>query len=222
MSDYLKEAEGNLFDQSGENKEEKLVNEASFLDDIPEEHTNDATIKELSSYVVLLEEKRAKIAELEEEISKIKKEENDLSENTIPNFLLLNGLSSLKMADGKEITVEEDLRISLPKEDFSKRSEALKFIESVPGGNNIIKNEIIVDFPKEKTENDIARENALKDYLKTQHVDFEEKKDIHAQTLKSFFKELIGLKKNVPAKMELEAIPEVIRPYIFKKTKIKG
>lgn len=168
-------------------------------------------LSNLSERIKELRNIREDIESLEKKLKDLKNIESKISSEEIPEHLSKFGIDSIKLEDGQEVSIKEDIHVTLPKTNPVKREKMLEWI-SAHGGGGIIKDNLIVQDPTE----DII------DYTKDKNFSFERKKDIHSQTLKAFFREIIGMKKNSIQKVDLDEIPPEANFYIYKKTNIKG
>jgi hypothetical protein len=203
-----------------EHEEEKYLKE---MDNFSNNEIDENSIKQLSVYCEKLKNVREVIKEKKEYIKKLEEIEDKLSSILIPDILLMNGLSSLKLSNGDDITIKEDISISIPVEDFSKRLKAFQFIESLKGGKFIIKNEFRIDFDRNNDESLIKIKDDLKKYLLEKNIQYNEDKQIHSMTLKSYIKEVLGYKKGIPAETTFDVVKQNINSlFRIKKTEIKN
>lgn len=150
---------------------------------------------------------QAKIAKLEAELEQQKTELKDISENQIPRiFDNLSG--SLTLDDGRKIEVKPIIRAGI-KKDGEKAAEAYKFLEEC-GSGDLIKNIIVIEFPKEKAKD----ADALFEYLVKQRYNVKRDRAVHWQTLTSWVK--LKLKAGVDLPFDLLGI------FQGKETKIKS
>lgn len=180
-----------------------------FLSNIKPETSQD-DMKQLSKYCSDLTALRERIAKGENLLKQLKAEEYTLSGETIPEFLFTKGISSLSLADGSKVEVREDIKISLPKTNQDKKNIVLDFIKN-NGGKDIIKDDLTISSPEDK----------LRDYLINNEIPFKQDETVHAQTLKAFFNDLLGLKKGSIQKVNVEDVPKEANLYVYKKTIIK-
>jgi hypothetical protein len=173
--------------------------------------TTDSVLIEISTQCLKLKVLRKHLEDIEKEESELKKEELELSRRIIPELLQKNGIDSIRLISGEVVEIREDLSVTIPKEDYLKRKQAFQYIESLEGGKDIIKEKLTID--------DYTDE--IKSILQSKNVAFSENKDIHYQTLKSFFKDMLGMKKNTPAKIEFSNVPDCLIVYRYKETKFK-
>ena len=174
------------------------------------EAAKNTTLLKLSSLCKMLKENRKSINHLEMQLAEAKENERLLSQEEIPMLLLSNGIDSLSLEDGSKVSIQEKLRISLPKKDQMKRSLIMKWIIN-NGGASIIKRELKIEEP----------EKGVIDFLKENNVFFEDKKDIHSSTLKAWLSSKLGMSKNSLQEIEIGDVPPEANLFIFKETKIK-
>lgn len=170
----------------------------------------DESLSQLGVLASALVQVRNDVENLENELKNLREQERKISREEIPSLLLSNNLSMIKLDDGNQIEVVENLSVSLPKRDLEKRRKVLSWIAD-HGGIDIIRDEVVVEDP----------ERELVDYLKSKKIPYERKPDIHHQSLKTFFKNKLGLTKGSLAEIELGEIPEEVNLYLYKETKIK-
>ena len=184
------------------------MSDLQFLEQEPEK-TEDKELKEVSSLVARLNERRLQIALLVEQISNIKKEERALSEEEIPNFMKSRGLTSIVTTEGFKVTVKEDLKAYLPKNPI-ERNIALRWIAE-NGGAGIIKEKVQVDDPEQE----------VVEWLKYNSVPFQYLRDVNNRTMVAFMKSLLGISKGSLQTIEFGDIPPQLKPYVYNKTTIK-
>jgi len=138
-------------------------------------------LKKLHDMAVRYLELENEIEELNEELAGKKKEFNRYSQEEIPQFLLANGLSEIRLESGEKITIKEDISITI-KDD----REFFKFLRE-RNEDDIIK----TFFSFDKMESD--KLNELCRFLNDEEFGYEMKKDVHAQTKKKYFKGLLGM-----------------------------
>lgn len=167
-------------------------------------------LSELSGKIKRLLKLRENIKEMEEKLKQVKKEENQLSGEEIPAYLAQFGIDSIKLDNGKSVTIREDLKCSLPKTDYVKRKNYLNWLRE-NGGSDIIKEELTINSPNAK----------IIEHLRKENITFLQSENIHPSTLKAFFRDILGITKNSVAKMEKSELPDYINLYIHRETKIK-
>jgi len=178
-----------------------------------EQLDNEPVASDLSHLSIMcqdLEGLRVHIKESEEHLKKLKMQELKLSGEMIPEFLQLKGLSGVTLGTGAKIEITEDVKVSLPKTDPAKRKIALDFLRN-NNGADIIKDTLTINCP----------EDTIKNYLIDESVPFKEEETVHPQTLKAYYTDLLGLKKNTIQRVNIEDVPKECGLFIYKKTKIK-
>ena len=168
------------------------------------------TIELLGGKCRLLKEKRKEINQAEMHLSELKKQEETLSREEIPDLLLQTGLTEIKLESGERVEIKEKIACSLPKKDTGKRKIVLNFIIE-QGGEHIIKRKLSVEEPEE----------FIITFLQEKRIPYSDIKDIHASTLKAWFSEKLGIKKNSLQELELQDIPKEANVFVYKETNIK-
>jgi len=138
-------------------------------------------LKKLHDMAVRYLELENEIEELNETIAEKKKQFNHYSQEAIPQFLLKNGLSEIKLDTGEKIKIKEDISITIKND-----REFFKFLRE-RNEDDIIK----TFFSFDKMESD--KLNELCKFLNDEEFGYEMKKDVHAQTKKKYFKGLLGM-----------------------------
>ena len=152
----------------------------------------------IESYDAFAEE----VAKAEKYLKMAKKQFNRVALETIPQFLLSNGITQMKLADGRDVKVKEDISATV-KDDLAFRQWLRDRNE-----DDIIK--VKYNFGKMKG----SALNALSDYLATNDYDYDVDESIHAQTKKKYFKELIK-------EIGQEELPEFVTIYNIRKATVK-
>lgn len=184
-------------------------NDLGFLE-TDESQVDLDSIKVLGEKCRILKEKRKDIAQMELQLDNLNKEEQALSREEIPNLLLQTGLTEIKLESGEKVTIQEKLACSLPKKDLEKKKKVFNFIIE-QGGEHIIKRILSVEDPEEFIIN----------FLQENKIPFSDEKSIHASTLKSWFSQKLGMKKNSLQEIELQDIPKEANVFTYKETNIK-
>ena len=151
----------------------------AFLKGQKEEEVQD--LDKLHKMAVRYLELEKEINELTEKIKEAKSTLNTYSQELIPQFLLSNGLSEIRLETGEKITIKEDISITI-KDD----NAFFKFLRERKE-DDIIKT--FFQFDRMKPD----KLNALFTFLDNEEYEFEAKKDVHAQTKKKYFKGLLGM-----------------------------
>lgn len=144
---------------------------------------DDNALLQLKNYVEQYKKLNKDINEKSEELENTKNDFKTLTEETIPEFLSQYGLSDIKLNTGEKIKVKEDLSVSVSEE---KRNMFFDFLEKRKE-EDIIKTQFLFD------RMDSEKLIQLIIYLNEYEYSYELKKNVHPQTLKKYFKELLGL-----------------------------
>ena len=138
----------------------------------------------------------AKIDELELQLENKKKQYNQVRQNEIPDFLKQFGISEIKLANGKKVTVKDDVSVTI------KNQKAFFDFLRERHDDAIIKNMLEMESPP----NDLMDELMKRGYL----FSYDEK--IHGQTLKAYFRTFLEVG---------ETPPDSVSVYTYSITKIK-
>ena len=184
-----------------------MMNDLSFLEDTgPAPET---ALGALMEYVNNLDQINNEIADLEKQLDERKGVKRNLEESVIPALLDQHGVSEIKLANGRNVTVGEDLFCRLP-EDIEKRMAALSWLRE-NGASDKIKSEAKIEEATQETF----------DRLSSLGIGFAKVETVHPSSLKSWFKEVVGLKKGSMAIMQPDEIPAEFGVFIKRTTKIK-
>lgn len=188
----------------------------SFIDD---EQEHDDSLKLLSSLAQRQLNLEAEMKEVEERLDILKKAHNKIAGEEIPNLLKNRGLSSIKLVTGEKIDVKEDVNVTV-KDD----NQFFEFLRS-RNEDDIIKMMFTMD--RMKTE----KLDILFEFLNANKYDFEFDVNVHPNTKKKYFKDLIGLSETDYDKrlegyrsgklIPISELPKWCSVFIIYKTKIK-
>lgn len=148
------------------------------------------------------------IGSLEAELKDRSKQKSTL-ETTLAETLSKHRLTELKLQDGRNVVLSEDLKAKLPA-DPVKRQVVLQFVRN-HGGADIIKDKLTLLNPSD----------ALVDSLVDRGEDFDRKSEIHYQTLVAFFREQLGMSKGSIASVTVSDIPPEAGLFMTKKISIR-
>jgi hypothetical protein len=160
----------------------------------------------IANEIIRLRTLRKKIDDLEEEVKNLKSQEAALSCDKIPAMMDEHRISQLKTDDGFTVTIKEDFYCGIPK-DAEKRREAFAFLNATQGGE-LIKDELVIIDPDESFIEMAAQSGAQVTRELT----------VNTNSLKSFFKEKLGMKKGSVASMAITEIPSVFNPFLRRDT----
>lgn len=151
----------------------------SFLQD--EQPTQSNILVQLSDLAEAQLRQEQYVKKLTEELDGAKKILNKISTEEIPNLLRSNGLSRIKLANGMEVTVKEDINVTIKDEE-----RFFKYLEE-SGQADIVKTTVYLG----RQEGEMLA--LLHQYMKEQGIQFEEDTKVHPQTMKKFFRDMCGI-----------------------------
>jgi hypothetical protein len=153
------------------------------------------------------------VDETETVLSQLKEKARHLSEEVIPQMFDTNNITYLQVHDDSgefSVSIKEDVKASLPKEDPIKRLQALDWLSNHGGG------EMIVDT--------VTMENptiAVIDRLNEEGVDYSRKQDVNSTSLAAWFREKLGIKKGTIPSLDRSELPTCMNVYAYRKTVLK-
>lgn len=176
----------------------------------------ESSLERLQRLVNLYDEQLAAVEETEAAFEAAKKAFNKTSMEDIPEVLLGSGLSELRLADGRKVTVKEEISASV--------KDAPAFAEFVTerGDEDVLKTTLQLGKVPDNVLSAIKRMLAEK-------LDIypEVTQTVHSQTLKKYIKEICGVGVEDPAQqlgdkyIPMHELPEFINVYRYYKTTIK-
>lgn len=187
-----------------------------FLLDKEIEPIDDSALGNLKTACDTHKKLSAEIAEDEAELKAKKAILKNVEQETIPHLLLTHGLSRIKLASGEEVTIKEDISVTV--------SNFVGFMAWLKKRNemDIVKIQVAFDKMPE------AKAERLFDFLGEHEYMYDSKRDVHAQTKKKYFRTLLGVGQ--PDKEQgiltaryqrKEAIEHFAKIFTFWHTKIK-
>ena len=183
----------------GVNIRDMMLNDSKdFLDNVE--------VTTITQECVNLKKVEDDIAAIEEQLKKKKEEADHISSKVIPELLAEQGLSEIKLADGSKVSVKQEFRCTLPKDDV-KRQQAYEWLRNEKLGD-IIKNNVFVTFGK--GEDDKAK--SLIDLAVENGYEPSQKSDVAWNTLTALYEERVKAGLDMPS--------DVFSLWIKDKTKI--
>lgn len=164
---------------------------------------------EVMAMVSRLEKVEEKIEKAEAALKQLQEVRDDLAKNVIPMYLDQHGVTDLTLADGKRLSIKEDLFARLPEDPFV-REEALSWLTDHGGGAKIV-DEVSIDSPQEE----------LLETLNAKGVPYNRRKTVNGNSLQAFFREGTGLKKGSVALFAIEDVPKYFNLFLKREAKIK-
>lgn len=148
-----------------------------------EEEMQDGDLQELKKLVDKFKKLESEITLEEDKVKNLKQEFNHYSLELIPQFLLANGLSEIKLKSGEKITIKEEISVTI-KDDVLFHL----FLEG-RDESDILKTQFNFGQMEQESLEDLFA------YLLANDYEYDVKKAVHAQTQKKYFKELLGVGK---------------------------
>ena len=179
-------------------RDEMINDSKDFLDTVE--------VTTIAQECVNLKQKEDEIAELEDKLKKKKEEADHISSKVIPELLAEQGLSEIKSADGSKVSVKQEFRATLPKDEV-RRDAAYQWLRD-QGLGDIIKNNVSVTFGK--GEDDKAQ--SLIDLAVANGYEPSQKSDVAWNTLTALYEERVKAGLDMPS--------DVFSLWIKDKTKI--
>jgi len=151
----------------------------SFItEDVPAQSNILVELTELANAQIAQEQY---VKELTESLDSAKKSLYRISMTEIPDLLRKHGLSRIKLANGMEVNIKEDINVTIVDE-----QRFFKYLED-NNSDDIIKSQISLG----KQETGLLAE--LRTFMRDKGMEYDEKKGVHAQTMKKFFKVKCGI-----------------------------
>ena len=142
------------------------------------------TMTALALMVTKLENLNIDIAKAEETLEELQKEKRVLVEDTIPSFMTANGITEVKLDDGRKLSYKEEYHTHVSE---ANKPRAWAWLRE-NGLADIIKSKFDVTYTAGQAE----KAEALRTLLHDNHILFTCKEDVHPQTLKATVKGLIA------------------------------
>ena len=174
----------------------------TFLKNVETEPINESTMSELEEMIVAYHRAQRQLEDAEQAMKVASAKFNEISMERIPMFLLTHGVKSLELADGRKVSIKEDISVSV-----SDEAAFRKWLHE-RDEMDIVK----VNYALARTDSD--KLSLLSDFLMDNEFDFEINEGIHGQTKKKYFKELL-------ATMGRHELPEWVNIFDIRKTVIK-
>jgi len=180
------------------------------------ESINEDALEQLKGLVEVYKSREQTVKELEEELKDAKKLFNDVSQKEIPELLHTYDLSEIKLKSGEKVIVKEDISVTI--------SDTRGFFQFLKHRNEDDLIKLQVAFGRMDSE----KNTKLFAFLLEGEYEYEMKRDVHAQTKKKYFKELLGLgeddiEEGLKSKKYLnkEEVEPFAKLFVFNVTKIK-
>jgi hypothetical protein len=140
-------------------------------------------LDDLAPLVELFKDRCDEVARLTEELERAKAAKNKLGREHIPEIMRYLGYTEIKLATGEKLKVKEEASVSIPE---GKEQAFLDFLKS-RNEEDIVKLQLWFSrMPNEQRETLLA-------LLEANGFEPEVKEGVHQQTLKAYFKKLLGV-----------------------------
>ena len=179
-------------------RDEMINDSKDFLDTVE--------VTTIAQECVNLKKVEDDIAAIEEQLKKKKEEADHISSKVIPELLAEQGLSEIKLADGSKVSVKQEFRATLPKDEV-KRDAAYQWLRD-QGLGDIIKNNVSVTFGKGEDN----KAQSLIDLAVANGYEPSQKSDVAWNTLTALYEERVKAGLDMPS--------DVFSLWIKDKTKI--
>jgi hypothetical protein len=154
-----------------------------FIKQDQEEERDPLSLNDLAPLVQLFKEQKAEVERLTAELEVAEQALKRTGRDDIPEIMRYVGYTEITLASKEKVKVKEDASVSVPD---IKEEEFFKFLAD-RGDQDIIK--LNFAFPRMAT----VKRQLLMDLLDANDFEFTFKEGVHPQTLKSYFKKLLGV-----------------------------
>ncbi len=182
-----------------------------FLSEQPKEVTEIEGLldQEVMEEVLKLINLDIDIATQESKLSAIKAERLRIGSTVIPEMFQKKKWSMMKMKNGMKIEITEDISVSVPAKDLEKRKLALDWLKANEGASLIAKEVALGEWSEEKVSK-----------LQVLGLTYLVQESVNTNSLRSWIKGKLGMKKNSIPTLALSEIPPFLSPFLIKDTKI--
>lgn len=151
------------------------------------------SIKQIADLASKQERLIQQIAAAEEDLKKLEEDLRQVSEVDLPAAMFEAGISSFTLENGKKVSTKEEVYASIP---AAKAEEAYAWLTQ-NGYGSIIKHVVSASFGKDE-------DSRAQEFVHAAHelgLKCEDKRSVHASTLKAFVKEQLQQGKNIPLEL---------------------
>lgn len=151
------------------------------------------------------------IKSLEDELKEAKARFNQVAQVELPELLLQNGLSEIKLATGEKIKVSQEIAATI------KDAESFGEFLAARGDDDIMRTMLSLG----KVPAPLLKKIVFT-LMSEYNISPDAQQTVHPQTLKKYIKELCGIgKEDADDCLSLQDLPESISVYTYYKTTIK-
>lgn len=151
------------------------------------------SIKQIAELATKQEMLIQAIADKENELKRLEEDLRQVSEVDLPAAMFEAGVSSFTLENGKKVSTKEDVYASIPS---AKADEAYAWLTE-NGFGSIIKHVVSASFGKDED----SRAQEFVHAAQELGLKCEDKRSVHASTLKAFVKEQLQQGKNIPLEL---------------------
>ena len=166
------------------------INDIDFEQD-QQEIIEKTDISTLSRYCLMLQNLEDQMLNMEKDLKKLKEEADKIGSEIIPNLLAEQGLSSLKLADGRSIDIRKSYNCTIKKDQVES---AFKWLRN-NGLGDLIKNEVAVQFGKGEDN----KAEQLLGLAVREGYEPSQKQKVEPMTLKALYRERIEAGLDMPS-----------------------
>jgi hypothetical protein len=172
----------------------------------------DDSLAQLKGLADLYLDYESRIEELEQKLKELKKVYNDLGQSKIPELLLSTGMKMIALDDGRKISTKEDISVTV-------KDEFLLYRFLVERGHeDIVKTQVTLGRLEDE---DLTK---ILDAISDVGADFETERKVNAQTLKKYFRSMLGIDAELDRAPEIDEsiYKEFASVYRYYKTKVEN
>lgn len=185
------------------------VPDVTFLEEDASDPQSGGALDEVMFHVNTLRDLDAKIEVISGQLDALQHQRDQLVKEVLPGILDANGLDELKLSNGLKVTVKEDVYARIPV-DSVKRQVAFEWLRK-NGAESKIQDQYEITNPGKS----VAAQ------LDKLGIAYDHKESVNTNSLTSFFREVLGLKKGAIAQMDIDDIPKEFGVFLTKEAKIK-
>lgn len=159
---------------------QSLVSDAELAADVANRVAPDQAMNQLNGHIAKVWALDDEIAELENKVALLKKDRTAIVERTIPEVMRTAQLTKVRLDDGTEVRLQDEIFGSVPKE---KQPGAFKWLEE-HGHGDLIKNEIKTNFGRGEDE----KATRLAAFIREMGMDYSQSRSVNHMTMKAFLR----------------------------------
>lgn len=148
------------------------------------------SLAELDRLLAINDERSKEVKRLTLELENVSRLFNEVNHELIPNLLRQNGLSRIRLKDGREVSIKEDVSVSWVGDDEIQQLRSQeKFFEFLQnrGEADIVKLNVAFKRMPDETR------DMLLEFLEEKELEYEMRTKVESSTLRKYFRELYGV-----------------------------